>query len=56
VLGAMALLWGYLRAVLKRKPMLVTKKEALCYQALLHKRLQAQVKALFTRYSISLYR
>lgn len=56
LLGAAALLWGYLRAVLKGKPPLVTKAEAVCYQSLLRERLHAQVKALFTRNSPSVYR
>ena len=49
VLGGFALLWGYLRSVLKRKTPLVTKVEAQYYQARLRKRLRAQAKALLAR-------
>lgn len=54
LLSALMLLWGYLRAVLKGKTLLVTKAEALRYKALLHKRMQAQLKGLLTWDSISL--
>jgi len=49
VIGAMALSWGYLNAIWKRKASLVTRSEARCYQSLLRGRLQAQTKALFSR-------
>ena len=47
VLNALALTWGYLRSVLNRKERLVTPGEALCYQALIHKRLWMRTKRLF---------
>ena len=46
LLSALALSWGYLRAVLTRKELLVTKEEKPIYQALLRERLWIQVKAL----------
>jgi glycosyltransferase involved in cell wall biosynthesis len=45
-LSALALLWGYIRAVLMQKPLLVTEAEAHCYKALLRDRLRAQARAL----------
>lgn len=48
VLNSMALLWGYLNALFKRRAMLVTKYEAKCYQAMLIARLRAQIKKMFT--------
>lgn len=56
VIGAMALSWGYMKAIWKRKTSLVTEAEAKCYQDLLNKRLQAKAKALFVRGSIPLDR
>jgi glycosyltransferase involved in cell wall biosynthesis len=56
VIGAMALSWGYMKALWKRKASLVTEAEAKCYQALLNERLQAKTKALFVRGSIPLDR
>jgi hypothetical protein len=56
VIGSMALSWGYMKAIWKRKTSLVTEAEAKCYQALLNKRLQAKAKALFVRGSIPLDR
>lgn len=56
VIGAMALSWGYMKALWKRKASLVTEAEAKCYQALLSERLQAKTKALFVRGSIPLDR
>ena len=47
LLNALALWWGYLRAVLNHKGRLVTPEEAICYQALLHKRLRMGAKRLF---------
>lgn len=55
-IGALALSWGYLKALWKRKTPLVTQAEAECYQALLRERLQGQKKALFSRASTSSYR
>ena len=46
VLSALALAWGYLRARLKQKELLVTKEEALCYQTLLRERLATRAKTL----------
>jgi glycosyltransferase involved in cell wall biosynthesis len=54
--SAMAMLWGYLMAMWKRKVPLVTKSEAKCYQALLQERMQAKVKALFANPLVSLNR
>jgi poly-beta-1,6-N-acetyl-D-glucosamine synthase len=48
-IGALALLWGYLAAMGKRKAPLVNKEEALRYQALLRERLRFQVKTLFAK-------
>ena len=48
-LGALALLWGYLRAAFSRKPLLVTEMEARCYRALLNERLSAKAGSLFGR-------
>jgi glycosyltransferase involved in cell wall biosynthesis len=56
VIGAMALLWGYLAAMWNRKAPLVTESEAECYQGLLRERLQSQTKALFGRASTSMHR
>jgi glycosyltransferase involved in cell wall biosynthesis len=56
VIGAMALSWGYMKGLLKRKPSLVTEAEAKCYQTLLNERLQAKTKALFVRGPIPLDR
>ncbi len=56
VIGALALSWGYMKALFKRKRLLVTKAEATCYQRLLRKRLQTQTKALFARASSTLFR
>ena len=56
VIGALALSWGYLRALWKRKTPLVTEAEARCYQGLLSERLQAKTKALFVRSPISMDR
>lgn len=49
VLSALALSWGYFRAVLARKELLVTKEEKLIYQVLLRERLWTQVKTLIGR-------
>jgi glycosyltransferase involved in cell wall biosynthesis len=46
VIGAAALTWGYLRAALGRKQLLVTPDEALCYQALLRERLWTSARKL----------
>ncbi len=46
VLNALALTGGYLRAKMKRKGLLVTKKEALRYRALLRQRLWTRAKTL----------
>ena len=40
VLGALALVWGYLKLWLRRAPRLVTAAEARCYRDLLHARLK----------------
>jgi poly-beta-1,6-N-acetyl-D-glucosamine synthase len=56
VLGAMALSWGYMKALWQRKTSLVTEAEAKCYQSLLSGRLQAKTKTLFVRGSIPLDR
>jgi len=56
VIGALALSWGYMNALWKRKKSLVTEAEAKCYQALLSERLQAKTKALFVRSPISMDR
>ncbi len=48
-LGALALLWGNLRAAMERKTPLVTEAEARCYRILLHQRLRAQAKRIFIR-------
>lgn len=47
VLGALALSWGYLKAMLSGRSLLVTRREALFYQALLRERLWNQVSSLF---------
>jgi glycosyltransferase involved in cell wall biosynthesis len=47
LLNALALSWGYLRAVLNRRERLVTPEEVKCYQALLHKRLRMRARRLF---------
>jgi glycosyltransferase involved in cell wall biosynthesis len=47
VLSALALLYGYLRAVMKQKPPLVSESEARCYKALLNSRLRAKANTLF---------
>jgi hypothetical protein len=47
--GALALLWGYLRALRERKELLVSQAEAACYRDLLSRRVQARTKALFAR-------
>jgi glycosyltransferase involved in cell wall biosynthesis len=49
VLSALALLWGYARALLMQKRLLVSKEEALFYQGLLRERLWNQAKTLFGR-------
>jgi len=49
VVGAMALLWGYMTALWNRKAPLVTKAEAACYQTLLNERMKARTKVLFAR-------
>jgi len=49
LIGAFALLWGYMKALWNRTPPLVTPAEAECYQTLLSKRLQTQMKALFVK-------
>jgi hypothetical protein len=55
VIGAMALLWGYMVALWNRKTPLVTKAEATCYQTLLNERMKAKTKALFARrFSVSI--
>ena len=46
VVGAVALVWGYLRAMVKRKPLLVTNEEGRCYRALLNARIANKLKAL----------
>lgn len=46
VLGALALLWGYLQALIKRKPYLVTETEARYYKGLLLGRLKVPAKYL----------
>jgi biofilm PGA synthesis N-glycosyltransferase PgaC len=46
VVGAIALLWGYLRAMVKRKPLLVTDEEGRCYRALLNGRIANKLNAL----------
>jgi poly-beta-1,6-N-acetyl-D-glucosamine synthase len=46
VLNALALIGGYLRARMRRKRLLVTKEEALCYQDLLRDRMLTKVKTL----------
>lgn len=56
VIGALALLWGYLKAIMDRNPPLVTEPEARCYQSLLRERLQYQAKALFAKESTSVNR
>jgi biofilm PGA synthesis N-glycosyltransferase PgaC len=47
VLSALVLFRGYIKAMIKRKPLLVTEAEALCYQTLLRDRLKAQARTLF---------
>ena len=49
VLSGLALACGYIGARLKRKGLLVSKEEALCYQGLLRKRLSTQAKKLIGR-------
>lgn len=49
VVGALALLRGYLKAMWERKTPVVTKAEARCYRSLLHGRLMGQVKTLLAR-------
>lgn len=44
-LRALALVWGYLRALLRRQPKLVTETEARCYRSLLNDRLWARFKS-----------
>ena len=56
VIGALALLWGYLKAALDRKTPLVTGPEAKCYRALLRGRLQDTAKSLSARASTSVNR
>jgi glycosyltransferase involved in cell wall biosynthesis len=46
VLSALALLFGYLRALKNRKPSLVSEAEARCYKTLLNNRLRAKANAL----------
>jgi glycosyltransferase involved in cell wall biosynthesis len=47
VLGALAVSWGYLKALLTRKRLLVTREEASFYKALQHDRLWHRAKTLF---------
>jgi glycosyltransferase involved in cell wall biosynthesis len=47
VLSALALLYGYLRALKNKKPLLVSKEEAVCYQSLLNKRLRLKADTVF---------
>lgn len=54
-LCALSLLRGYLRAMWKRKMLLVTLEEARCYNSILHRRLFRQAKNLFSRLSFFLY-
>lgn len=56
VIGAMALVWGYMKELGNRKTILVTKAEAKCYQALLRERLLLQTKSLLFRNSTSVNR
>ena len=46
LVGAIALLWGYLSALVSRKPLLVTDEEARCYRALLNGRMAAKLNVL----------
>ncbi len=43
ILGGLAMFWGYLRTMLKRRELLVSKEEARCYRALLNRRLAGKV-------------
>ena len=43
-LGTLALLWGYLKAILERKTLLVSDREARCYKAMLRERLRMGIK------------
>jgi biofilm PGA synthesis N-glycosyltransferase PgaC len=47
--NAIALIWGYVRALVKRKQLLVTETEARYYKALLLGRLQERVKSLLQK-------
>jgi hypothetical protein len=46
-LAGAALFWGYVRAMLLRKKMLVTQAEAKFYKSILMNRLVFQIKSLF---------
>jgi biofilm PGA synthesis N-glycosyltransferase PgaC len=46
LVGGLGLVWGYLKAMLERKPLLVTEAEACQYKALLLRRLKARAKSL----------
>jgi glycosyltransferase involved in cell wall biosynthesis len=46
LVSALGLLWGYMRATLRRAPILVTETEASCYKALLLGRLKSKVHSL----------
>ena len=47
--NAIALIWGYVRAMVMRKQLLVTETEARYYKALLLERLKERVKSLFQK-------
>jgi hypothetical protein len=49
VLGSLAMLWGYLKLLVKREPPLVSSAEAKCYRALLYGRIVAQARRLLQR-------
>ena len=46
IIGALALVWGYLSASFKRKVLLVNKSEARCYQMLLNQRVIKKAKSI----------
>ena len=47
VFSALALMFGYLKALIKNRTSLVSKTEARCYKTLLHKRLRSKIKTFF---------
>jgi poly-beta-1,6-N-acetyl-D-glucosamine synthase len=49
LVSGLGLVWGYLKALLERKPLLVTEAEACHYKALLLRRLKAGAKSFFKK-------